>query len=128
MKHQAAILFKTPKEYTDAFRAKFQTDPDYTEAGSTGAGIAFQEALRMIKATPPLNQEQKDALIAALEKLNVMTFYGTIKFATEGDFYHNNSGLQPVALQYQGGKTVEVGPGKLRAVAPKYPTPPWDKR
>jgi branched-chain amino acid transport system substrate-binding protein len=75
MRHQAAILFKTPKEYTEAFRAKFQTDPDYTEAGSTGAGIAFQEALRMIKATPPLNQEQKDVLIAALEKLNVMTFY-----------------------------------------------------
>ena len=128
MKHQSTILFKTTKEYADAFVAKFKTDPDYTEAGSTAAGIAFQEALRMIKATPPLTDAQKDALIGALEKLNIMTFYGQIKFATEGDSYHCNAGLQPVALQYQGGKTVEVGPGKLRTVAPKYPTPSWDKR
>ena len=128
MRHQATVLFKTPKEYADAFRAKFQADPDYTEAGSTAAGIAFQEALRLIRATPPLSQEQKDALVKALEKLNIVTFFGTIKFATEGDAYHNNSGLQPVALQYQGGRAVEVGPGKFRAVAPKYPTPPWDKR
>lgn len=128
MKHTSTLLFKSPKEYTDAFRAKFQDDPEYTNAGSTAAGIAFQEALRMIKAKPPLTQEQKDALIGALEKLNIMTFYGPIKFATEGDFYHCNAGLQPVALQYQDGKLVEVGPGNLRVVSPKYPTPPWDKR
>ncbi len=128
MNHQSTIVFKTTKEYADAFKAKFNTDPDYTEAGSTGAGIAFQEALRAIKATPPLTDAQKEALIGALEKLNIMTFYGQIKFATEGDSYHCNAGLQPVALQYQGGKTVEVGPGKLRVIAPKYPTPTWDKR
>ncbi len=128
MKHESTLLFKTTKAYADAFVAKFKTEPDYTEAGSTAAGIAFQEALRMIKAKPPLTEAQKDALIDALEKLNIMTFYGQIKFAKEGDSYHCNAGLQPVALQYQGGKTVEVGPGKLRVVAPKYPTPPWDKR
>ncbi|MGQ9696260.1 MAG: amino acid ABC transporter substrate-binding protein [Thermodesulfobacteriota bacterium] len=128
MKYQSNILFKTTKEYYDVFVAKFKTEPDYTEAGSTAAGIAFQEALRMIKATPPLTELHKEALIGALERLNIMTFYGQIKFATEGDSYHCNAGLQPVALQYQGGKTVEVGPGNLRRVAPKYPTPPWDKR
>ncbi len=128
MKHESTILFKATKEYGDAFKAKFNSDPDYTEAGSTAAGIAFQEALRAIKATPPLNDAQKEALIGALEKLNIVTFYGQIKFATEGESYHCNAGLQPVALQYQGGKAVEVGPGKLRVVAPKYPTPPWDKR
>lgn len=128
MKHQSTILFKTAKEYTDAFKAKFKTDPDYTEAGSTAAGIAFQEALRMIHARPPLTDAQKDALIGALEKLDIMTFYGQIKFATSGESYHCNAGLQPVALQYQRGVTVEVGPGKLRVVPPKYPTPPWDKR
>lgn len=128
MNHQSTILFKTTKEYHEAFVKKFNTDPDYTEAGSTAAGIAFQEALRMIKATPPLTETQKEALISALEKLDIMTFYGRIKFETTGDSYHCNAGLQPVALQYQGGKTVEVGPGNLRRVPPKYPTPPWDKR
>jgi branched-chain amino acid transport system substrate-binding protein len=128
MKHQGTVLFKSPKEYTDAFKAKYNTDPDYTEAGSTAAGIAFQEALVMMKAGPPLGQTEKDALIGALEKLKVNTFYGSIKFALEGDFYHANIGLQPLALQYQGGKAVEVGPGNLKAVPPKYPTPPWDKR
>ncbi len=128
MKHQSTILFKTAKEYTEAFKAKFNSDPDYTEAASTAAGIAFQETLRMIKATPPLDDAQKEALIGALEKLNIMTFYGQIKFATEGNSYHCNAGLQPVALQYQSGKTVEVGPGKLQVIPPKYPTPPWDTR
>lgn len=128
MKIQGAALFKTPKEYADAMRKKFNVDPDYTEAGCTAAGIAFQEALRAIKAAPPLTEVQKDALIGALEKLNIMTFYGQVKFASEGEFYHSNAGLQPVTLQYQGGKLVVVGPGKFKVVAPKYPAPPWDKR
>ncbi len=128
LKHEAKILFKTPNEYADLFKAKYGAVPDYTNAGSTAAGIAFQEALRMIKASPPLTQAQKDALVGTLEKLDVMTFYGPIKFATEGEYYHDNAGLQPIALQYQGGKLVEVGPGKLKIVAPKYPMPTWDKR
>ncbi len=128
MKIQGTALFKTPKEYADAMRKKFNVDPDYTEAGCTAAGIAFQEALRVIKAAPPLTEAQKEALIAALEKLNIMTFYGQVKFASEGEFYHSNAGLQPVTLQYQGGKLVVVGPGKFKVVAPKYPAPPWDKR
>jgi branched-chain amino acid transport system substrate-binding protein len=128
LSHQGTLLFKNPKEYADAFKAKYGTVADYTNAGSTAAGLAFQEALRMIKAKPPLTQAQKDALVGALEKLNIMTFYGSIKFATEGEYYHDNSGLQPIALQYQGGNLVEVGPGKLKIVAPKFPTPTWDKR
>jgi len=128
LKHQGMVLFKTPKEYADAFKAKYGAVPDYTNAGSTAAGLAFQEALRMIKARPPLTQAQKDALVGALEKLNIMTFYGPIKFATEGEYYHDNAGLQPIALQYQGGKLVEVGPGKLKIGTPKYPTPTWEKR
>jgi len=128
MKIQSTGLFKNPKEYADAIRKKFNVDPDYTEAGCTGAGLAFQEAVRAIKAAPPLTDAQKDALIGALEKLDIVTFYGRIKFATEGDFYHSNAGLESVTLQYQGGKLVEVGPPKTRVAAPKYPAPTWDKR
>ncbi|MCJ7642559.1 MAG: hypothetical protein MUO29_11765, partial [Desulfobacterales bacterium] len=98
------------------------------EAGCAAAGLAFQEALRAINAAPPLTEAQKDALIGALEKLNIGTFYGQVKFATEGDAYHANAGLQSVTLQYQDGKLTEVGPPKTRVAAPKYPTPPWDKR
>jgi branched-chain amino acid transport system substrate-binding protein len=128
MKLQGTILFKTPKEYGDAIRKKFNVDPDYTEAGCTAAGIAFQEALRAIKAAPPLTEAQKDALIGALEKLNLTTFYGQVKFSTEGDFYHSNAGLAPITVQYQNGKLVEVGPPHVRVATMKYPTPPWDKR
>ena len=128
MKLQGTILFKTPKEYADAIRKKFNVDPDYTEAGCTAAGIAFQEALRAIKAAPPLTDAQKDALIGALEKLDLTLYYGQVKFATEGDAYHSNAGLAPLTLQYQGGKLVEVGPAKVRVATLKYPTPPWDKR
>jgi branched-chain amino acid transport system substrate-binding protein len=128
MKLQGTVLFKTPKEFGDAIRKKFNVDPDYTEAGCTAAGIAFQEAFRAIKAAPPLTDAQKDALIGALEKLNLATFYGQVKFATEGDAYHSNAGLAPITVQYQGGKLVEVGPPQVRVTTMKYPTPPWDKR
>jgi branched-chain amino acid transport system substrate-binding protein len=128
MKIQSTGLFKNPKEFADTIRKKFNVDPDYTEAGCAAAGIAFQEALRAIKAAPPLTEAQKDALIGALEKLDIGTFYGRVKFATEGDAYHANAGLESVTLQYQGGKLTEVGPPKTRVALPKYPAPPWDKR
>jgi branched-chain amino acid transport system substrate-binding protein len=128
MKLEGTVLFKTPKDFANAIRKKFNVDPDYTEAGCTAAGIAFQEALRAIKAVPPLTDAQKDALIGALEKLDLTLFYGKVKFATEGDAYHSNAGLAPLTLQYQNGKLVEVGPMNVRVAPLKYPTPPWDKR
>ena len=128
LKHRGDDPFGTPARYAEVFQKKYGTPPDYTEAASTAAGLAFEAALKQIGAAPPLDQKEKDNLVAALEKLNIKTFYGPIKFATEGDFYHDNVGLASIALQIQGGKIVEVGPGALKVVNPKYPMPAWTKR
>jgi len=57
----------------------------------------------------------------------VQTFYGRVKFATEGEFYHSNIGLSPLTIQIQQGKVTVVGPAKNAAKA-QYPMTPWAKR
>lgn len=121
-------LFGDTAGYVRAFTERWGSVPDYTEGGSTVAGIAFQEALKAIGATPPLSQEEKDALVEALEKLDITTFYGPVRFAVEGEHYHNNVGLTPIAVQIQDGQAVVVGPGDLKLADPRYPTPAWRDR
>lgn len=120
-------LFGNTENYVKEFKAMFNSEPDYTEAGCTAAGIAFQEALKKIGAAPPLNQEQKDALVQALEQIQLDTFYGKVKFATEGAFYHDNVGLTPLIVQVQGGKVSAVsGPSPEKRAA--YPVAAWKSR
>jgi branched-chain amino acid transport system substrate-binding protein len=65
--------------------------------------------------------------VKALEAVDVQTFYGRVKFATEGEFYHSNIGLSPLTVQIQAGKVAVVGPAK-NAMKAQYPMTPWSKR
>jgi len=122
------ILWKDAKSYFEDARKTFGIDVDYTHAGSTAAGIAFQAALQKINATPPLKMEAREALIKALEDLDITTFYGRVNFATEGQFYHANVGLDPLTIQIQNGKVTLVGPEKYAEAKPWYPMKPWKER
>jgi branched-chain amino acid transport system substrate-binding protein len=73
-----------------------------------------------------LNDAQKLALVDALENLDIHTFYGPIKFSKEGEFFHANTGLTPLALQIQGGKTVIIGPASVQEAKAQYPMKPWN--
>jgi len=84
--------------------------------------------LEKIKATPPISESKRTELIKALEKVDVETFYGRVKFATEGDYYHANVGLNPLTIQIQNGKVVVVGPRQSAEVKAQYPMTRWDKR
>jgi branched-chain amino acid transport system substrate-binding protein len=122
------ILWPDAASYAKAAKAAFNVDADYTQAGSTVAGIAFQAALQSIGATPPMDEAEREALVKALEKIDIQTFYGRLKFATEGQYYHANIGITPLTVQIQNGKTVIVGPEKDAQTAPQYPMTEWDKR
>ncbi len=115
------VLWPNAKSYADAAMKAYNVPADYTQAGSSAAGIAFQVALTKINAKPPLDEKQRDALVNALEKLKVSTFYGEIGFATEGQFYHANVGLTPLTIQIQNDKVVVVGPANLAQSKPIYP-------
>jgi branched-chain amino acid transport system substrate-binding protein len=77
---------------------------------------------------PPLTDGKRTELVKALEALEVETFFGRLKFATEGDFYHSNVGLAPLTIQIQDGKVAVVGPMKDPDSKPQYPMTPWTKR
>ena len=58
----------------------------------------------------------------------MQTFYGRIKFATEGDFYHANVGISPLTVQIQNGVVKTVGPAAVAEVKAQYPMTPWSQR
>ncbi|HWT83292.1 MAG TPA: ABC transporter substrate-binding protein, partial [Candidatus Methylomirabilis sp.] len=92
------------------------------------AGLVFQAALTQLGATPPLDEASRTKLVEVLEKLDLQTFYGRVKFATEGDYYHSNAGLTPLLVQITDQKEAVVAPAESAQVKLIYPMTPWDKR
>jgi branched-chain amino acid transport system substrate-binding protein len=127
-KTKSQILWSDAPAYAAAARQAFGVAADYTQAGSSAAGIAFQVALQKINAAPPLSEAKRAELVKALEAVDVDTFYGKVKFATDGEFYHANVGLAPLTVQVQSGKVVAVGPKKDAEAPAQYPMTPWSKR
>jgi branched-chain amino acid transport system substrate-binding protein len=127
-KTHSKILWPTAATYAAAAEKAFKTPADYTQAGSSAAGIAFQAAVQKIGAVPGMSEEQRKKLVKALEDLDVETFYGRIKFATSGNYYHANVGMTPLTIQIQNGKTVVVGPVKSQETAPQFPMQAWKGR
>lgn len=121
-------LFGTVQDYVKASKEKFNVLPDYTQAGCSATGEAFSTALANIGAKPPLSDQQREQLAKALEQIDIQTFYGPIKFATEGNWYHNNVGLKALTIQMLKGDQLVVGPNNLKAKDPVYPVPTFSVR
>jgi branched-chain amino acid transport system substrate-binding protein len=125
LKTKGTLIWKDAQSYAADIKATYGITPDYTMAGCSAAGLAFQAALMKLGAAPPLSQAQKLKLVDILEKQDIQTFYGPIKFSQQGQFYHANTGLTPLAIQIQDGKTVIVGPPKYKEANALYPMKPW---
>lgn len=122
-------LYGSNKEYVELSKAKYGYVPDYTEAGCAVTGEAFAAALAKIGATPPLTEEMRDKLVAALEEIELTdTIYGPLKYATEGNWYHNNTGLQPLTIQIRNASQTIVGPADVKMQDLVYPVPPLNGR
>jgi hypothetical protein len=63
-------------------------------------------------------------LMESLHKINVMTFYGQIRFGEDGA----NVDHPPVAVQVQKGKLVNVYPTAAAEGKPLFPMPAWNER
>ena len=126
---KGAIGWPTAKAYFDAASAEYPKDPpDYTQAASSAAGLVFQAALGQLGVAPPLDEAARTKLVDILEKIDLQTFYGRVKFPTEGDYYHSNAGLTPLMVQITGGKEAVVAPPDSAQTKLIYPLTPWDKR
>lgn len=106
------------KVYAEEFNKKYGHIPDYHNAESTATCLAFQYAIQAAGSLDP--QKVRDALAA----LDVMTFFGRLKFDERGINIY-----KPMAVnQIQNGTLMTVWPAGVQNARPQYPTPTWDKR
>jgi branched-chain amino acid transport system substrate-binding protein len=118
-KYQGAPGFITDsKVYAEAFNKKYGHIPDYHNAESTAACLAFQYAIQKAGSLDPA------AVRDALQKLDVVTFYGILKFDDRG-----MNVFKPMAVnQIQNGNLMTVWPLGVQNAKPMYPTPAWSSR
>ena len=107
-------------DYSKAYEKKYGTSeaPDYHVAESTAACLAFQKALENAGSLDPT--KVRDALV----KLDVMTFFGQLKFDDRGI----NIYKPMVVEQIQKGVHYTVFPPDVANGKPQYPTPAWSSR
>jgi branched-chain amino acid transport system substrate-binding protein len=106
------------KVYAAAFNKKYGHVPDYHNAESTAACLAFQYAIEKAGSLDPLKVRD------ALQALDVVTFYGILKFDSRGINMY-----KPMAVnQIQNGNLMTVWPRGVQNAQPMFPTPPWSSR
>lgn len=111
-------LFGSAMDYARMFQQKYGFVPDYHAAESSAAALALQVAIETAGSIDP--QKVRDALAA----LDVMTFYGRIKFDATG----LNVYKPMVTVQIQHGQVVTVWPADVAPTKALYPTPTWNAR
>jgi ABC-type branched-subunit amino acid transport system substrate-binding protein len=66
----------TVADFVKDYKAKFKEDPSYHSAGGYVAGLLIEQAIRQAGSTAT------DKVKAELDKMDIATFYGNIKFDT----------------------------------------------
>jgi branched-chain amino acid transport system substrate-binding protein len=108
-------FYQTSRAYAQAFTAAFHHAPDYHNAEATAAALAFQYALTRAGTT------DRKSVRDALAHLDVVTFYGLLKFDSRGV----NAYKPMVVNQIQHGDLVTIYPYRLANGKPVYPAPDW---
>ena len=83
-------------EFIAGYQAMFQEAPTYHAAGGYTAGLVLQQA---IESSGSLDTGQ---IQAALDQMDLMTFFGHIKFDTNPDSHGLQIGHSMVYIQWQG--------------------------
>ncbi len=85
----------TVKDFVANYTAKFNAPPSYHSAGGYAAGLTLQKGLEDAGSTDP------EKLRAALDKFDLLTFYGRIKFSTDPKTHGKQVGHGMVYMQWQ---------------------------
>jgi branched-chain amino acid transport system substrate-binding protein len=92
------------KDFYTKYKAKFNNEePSYHSAGGFAAGLLLQKA---IEDAGSLDPEQ---IKAALDKTDVMTFYGRVKFDTAAKTHGKQVGHDMVYIQWQKDASGKLG-------------------
>jgi branched-chain amino acid transport system substrate-binding protein len=87
----------TVAEFDQTYKAKYNEEPSYHSAGGYVAGLLFQKALEKAGSTDTAKVK------AALEAMDMYTFYGRIKFDTSPKNHGLQLGHDMVYTQWQKG-------------------------
>jgi len=83
------------KAFTDAYKAKYSADPSYHSAGGYAQGLILQKAIEDADSIDPAK------VVAALDKLKLMTFYGVVQFSTDAKTHGKQVAHDMVYMQWQ---------------------------
>jgi branched-chain amino acid transport system substrate-binding protein len=113
-------FYLTGRQYVAAYGRKYGSAdlPAYQAAAATAGGLALQKAIENANSLDPA------AVRASLARLDMMTFFGRLKFDAQG----MNTFKPMVVEQIQDGKLAAVWPPSLAPATASYPTPAWDTR
>src|SRR5437870_6469500 len=85
----------TAKDFTDRYTTKYSAPPSYHSAGGYAAGQVLQKALEDAGSTDP------EKVRAALDKMDLMLFYGHVKFSTDTKTHGKQTAHDMVYVQWQ---------------------------
>ena len=109
-------------DFTAAYEAKHGEEPGYHAAGGYAAGLILEQAIKAADSTDP------EAVKAALDGMDLLTFYGHVKFNTGEEAHGLQSAHDMVYVQWQ--KDADdnlvkevVWPVEGQSAEPLYPLP-----
>lgn len=110
----------TGKAFIDAYKAAYNEDPSYHSAGGYVAGLILQKGIELAGSL------DTEAVKAALDGVDMTTFFGHIKFDTSAGNHGLQIGHSMVYIQWQkdsSGALVKqvVWPAEGKTAEPVYP-------
>jgi len=112
----------TGQDFADAYEAAYGDGPTYHVAGGYAAGLVLQKAIIDADSVDP------DAVKAALNAMDLMTFYGHVKFDTSEEAHGLQIAHKMVVAQWQKNAAGElerviIAPPDVATADPLYPIP-----
>jgi branched-chain amino acid transport system substrate-binding protein len=85
----------TGAQFVKAFEAKFKTPPDYHAAAGYAGGLILQHAIEQVGSI------DTDKVVAAINGMDVTTFFGRFKIATDAGHHGLQTAHEMVLAQWQ---------------------------
>ena len=112
----------TGQEFADAYQAAYGDPPTYHAAGGYAAGLILEKAIMNADTVDP------EAVKSALNAMDLMTFYGHVKFDTSEAAHGLQIAHKMVVAQWQKNDAGElerviIAPADVATADPLYPIP-----
>lgn len=110
VRYKGQDIFGTTEAFNTLWHKTYGHEPDYAEASAAVSGAIFQLAIEAANSVDP--KKVRDALAA----MDVVTFYGHVKFGPTGQI----TSLEPPVFQIQSGKPMVIYPASIKQADFKF--------